>query len=206
MNYQHSICLTKKNVKQSQIRQQRAFTLVEMLIAIVLSSIIFVSAYQVISHLIQYQVRARAQHESQMDKLLLTNLLSQVIEKSIHQFDLLYRIPKLVIFQGNADSIRLISRAYSDNFDQPGHRVYRLYQQEGELYVDYRQYDADYMSNQQFKLASGLKIKAITFEYLDENNWVDEWEDDKSIPQYIRITVEQSGNKLLKIIRSTGRR
>lgn len=206
MNYQLTTCFRTKYVKLDQLRQQRAFTLVEMLIAIVLSSIIFVSAYQVISHLIQYQVRARIQYENQMDKLLLTNLLSQVIEKSIHQFDLFYRVPKLTIFKGKSDSIQLISRAYSDNFDEPGHRVYRLYQQEGELYVDYRQYDADYLSNQQFKLPSGIKIKALSFEYFDENNWIDEWDDDKNIPQFIRITVDHAGNKPLKMIRTTGRR
>ncbi len=47
---------------------RQGFTLVEMLVSIVLSSIIFISSYQVISNLIQYQVRSRVHNEIKLDK------------------------------------------------------------------------------------------------------------------------------------------
>ncbi len=64
---------------------QRGLTLVEMLIALVLSSIIFISAYQVISNLVQYQVRSRVHQELQIDRLLLKNILTNIIEKSVFE-------------------------------------------------------------------------------------------------------------------------
>jgi len=185
---------------------QRGFTLVEMLIALVLSSIIFVSSYQVISNLIQYQVRARAQNSEHMDKLLLGNLLSQIIEKGIHQYDLFYRGQKEAVFRGESSSVQLVSRAYSDRYDIPGYRVYRLYQQDGELYISYRAYDKDYLSNQQFQLATGLKVDDLSFEYFAQNEWIAEWSDERSIPEFIRIIANLPDSGSTEWIRRTSLR
>ncbi len=182
---------------------QDGFTLVEMLIALVLSSIIFVSSYQVISNLIQYQVRARIQNNGHMDKLLMTNLLSEIIGKSIHQSDLYYRIQKQPLFQGERDSVQLVSRAYSDRYDIPGHRVYRLFYRERELYIAYRAYDKDYLSNEQFQLATGLMIDSINFEYFQGGSWVDEWRDERSIPKFIRVNIDFPDLRSIEWIRRT---
>jgi prepilin-type N-terminal cleavage/methylation domain-containing protein len=189
-----------------ELTGQRGFTLVETLIALVLSSIIFVSSYQVISNLIQYQVRARAQNSGDLDKLLLTNLLSQIIEKSVNQYDLLYQIQKASLFEGDADSVQLISRAYSDHYDKPGYRVYRLYHRDGELFIAYRAYDKEYLSDEPFQLATGLKIENLSFEYFEEDHWVGEWNDDRSIPEFIRIKVDLPGPGSTEWIRRTSRR
>ena len=185
---------------------KQGFTLIEMLISIVLSSIIFVSSYQVISNLIQYQVRARVQYEKQLDKLLLRNMVSQIIEKSLHQYDLFYRTHKKSIFIGEEDSIQLLSRAFSEHFDVPGYRVYKLYHREGELYVSYKKYDGDYISNSLFELPTGLKIEDINFEYFSEGDWIEEWDDEKKLPQYIRVTVDLPGSEIMQWVRGTGRR
>ena len=189
-----------------ELTGQRGFTLVEMLIALVLSSIIFVSAYQVISNLIHYQVRARVENNGHLDKLLLTNLLSQVIEKSVNQYDLSYQIQKTSLFQGEADSVQLVSRAYSDHYDKPGYRVYRLYHRDEELYISYRAYDKDYRSEEPFQLATGLKIENLSFEYFEEDHWVGEWNDDQLIPEFIRINIDLPGTGSTEWIRRTSRR
>lgn len=185
---------------------QRGLTLVEMLIALVLSSIIFGGAYQVISNLVQHQTRARIQNEVRVDSLLLDNLLSQVIELGIDQNDLFFRTQKSNLFRGRADTLQLVSRAYSDRFDRPGHRVYRLYQRDHELYVAYRTYDRDYQSNRQFELATGLEIEQLAFAYFEAGEWLDEWSDDQSIPQFIRVTASIRGLKPIELIRGTSRR
>lgn len=185
---------------------KQGFTLVEMLISIVLSSIIFVSSYQVISNLIQYQVRARVQHEKQLDKLLLKNMVSQIIEKSLHQYDLFYRAQKKSLFIGEEDSMQLISRAYSNHYDVPGYRVYRLFYRDGELYVSYRKYDGDYKSNNLFELPTGLKIEDINFEYFSADGWADNWHDDDSLPQYIRVSIDLPGTETMQWVRGTRQR
>ncbi len=182
------------------------FTLVEVLIALALSSIIFISSYQVISNLIQYQVRARVKNGEHLDKLLLENLLSQIIEKGIDQNDLYHRTQKKSAFRGMADSIQLVSRAYSDRYDIPGYRVYRLYERDEELHVSYRAFDQNYQANQQFVLATGLKIKGINFEYREQNEWVDEWSDGDSIPEFIRIKTDFPGSGPTEWIKRTSRK
>ena len=206
MTIEHTKEIRAVPLGASEITDQRGFTLVEMLIALVLSSIIFVSSYQVISNLIQYQVRARVQNSGLMDKLLLTNLLGQIIEKSIHQYDLFYRGQKEAVFRGESSSVQLVSRAYSDRYDIPGYRVYRLYQQDGELYISYRAYDKDYLSNQQFQLATGLKVDDLSFEYFAQNEWIDEWSDERSIPEFIRIIANLPDSGPTEWIRRTSRR
>ena len=194
------------SARKHKLTEQRGFTLVEMLIALVLSSIIFVSAYQVISNLVQYQVRAQVQNEQGLDRLLAINLISQIIEMGVNQYDLYYRPQKEFLFQGESDSVQIISRAYSGRFDRPGHRVYRVYHREGELYVSYRSYDRDYRSNQPIDLATGLKIEGISFEYFDTGNWTDEWRDDRSIPEFIRVSVAFPGHKSTEWTLASSRR
>ncbi len=185
---------------------QQGFTLVEMLIALVLSSIMFFSSYQVISNLIQYQVRARVKNGDQLDKLLLENLLSQIIEQSISQDHMYDRVQKKSVFKGKTDSLQLVSRAYSDRYDIPGYRVYRLYQNEGELYISHQAFDKDYSSNQQFPLATGIKIKDLGFEYLEQDEWTDEWGGKSSIPKFIRIKTDLPGFGLTVWTKRTSRR
>ena len=185
---------------------QRGLTLVEMLVALVLSSIIFVSAYQVISNLVQYQVRARTQHDKHLDTLLLTNLFSQIIEMGVNQYDLFYSTQKSTLFQGTVDSLQMLSRAYSDRYDKPGYRVYRLYQRDGELYVSYRAYDQGYLANQQYQMSTGLRVENLKFAYLDSGNWVDEWVDNRSVPEFIRVSVDLPSFESVEWIRGTSRR
>ncbi len=197
---------TTGEVCTPQPNPQAGLTLVEMLIALVLSSIIFISAYQVISNLVQYQVRARAGDNRQMDYLLLTNIVSQIIEKSLAQNDLYSGAAKNAVFRGRRDSLQLLSRAYSERYDSPGHRVYRLFKRDGELYLHYQAYDENYLDNQQFELATGLKVEDLRFEYYVDGDWVDEWLGERSIPAYIRTVVEFSDTRSADLIRGSSRR
>lgn len=194
------------DLSASKTSKQSGLTLVEMLIALVLSSIIFVSAYQVISNLVQYQVRSTIKNDEHLDWLLAVNMVSQIIEKGINQYDLYYRTQKASLFQGGSDSVQLISRAYYDRYDKPGHRVYRLFQDDGELTISYQAYDRDYQSNKRFKLATGLKLKEIEFEYFEAGNWVDEWTNEQKIPEYIRVKIDFTDHDSTEFIRGTSRR
>ncbi|MCP4078472.1 MAG: prepilin-type N-terminal cleavage/methylation domain-containing protein [Gammaproteobacteria bacterium] len=185
---------------------RQGFTLVEMLVSIVLSSIIFISSYQVISNLIQYQIRSKVHHEIRADKLLLSNLVSQIIEKSLHQKDLVYQFQKDDFFKGQENSLQLISRAYSKNFDVPGFRVFRLFHSDDELYVSYRKFDAEYKSNRQFQISTGIKLDEISFQYLSSEGWVDNWQLKNQFPEFIKIIIELPGTEIMEWIRSTGRR
>lgn len=185
---------------------QRGLTLVEMLISLVLSSIIFVSAFQVISNMVNYQVRAGVKNEMRGDRLLLDNLLSQVIEMGINQYELFFHSQKSTLFRGKQDTLQLLSRAYSGNFDQAGHRVYRLFERSGRLFVSYRAYDRNYRSNQQYELDSGLAIEDLKFSYFAQGEWLDDWSNDKAIPEFIRIRARLPGSSTVEWIRGTSRR
>ena len=189
----------------ANLMPQRGLTLVEMLIALVLSSIIFVSAYQVISNLIQYQVHARTLYDRQTDKALTINMLSQIIEKSLLQSELYFNPQDKTLFRGEAESIQLVSRAFSDRFDKPGFRVYRLFHRDGELYVQYRAYDENYLSNRKVVMPTGLKIEEIRFEYFDKGHWSNSWNDRRSIPPFVRVQVDFPGAESAEWVRGTGR-
>jgi prepilin-type N-terminal cleavage/methylation domain-containing protein len=191
---------------ESKIEKQQGFTLVEMLIALVLSSIIFASAYQVISNLVQYRVRANSANMDKQDNLLLTNLLSQIIEKSISQNDLFYRPEKSSVFRGEEDFLQILSRAYSENFDEPGYRVFRIYRRNEELHVGYQKYDQNYRTNAQLEISAGLKLKQIHFGYLEDGQWVRQWRNEKKMPALIRVKIVQNNTRSMHFIRSTGRR
>jgi prepilin-type N-terminal cleavage/methylation domain-containing protein len=194
------------DISACQMSKQSGLTLVEMLIALVLSSIIFVSAYQVISNLVQYQVRSQAKSEESLDRLLATNMVSQIIEKGISQYDLFYRAQKASLFQGETNSLQLISRAYYDRYDRPGYRVYRLFQRDGELTISYQAYDRDYQSGKRFELATGLKIKEIGFAYFEAGDWVDEWTNERTVPEFIRVKIDFTNLKSTEFTRGTSRR
>lgn len=185
---------------------QRGLTLVEMLVALVLSSVIFVSAYQIIANLVQYQVRARVHNESNVDALLLESVISQIIEMGINQYDLFYRTQKSSLFQGEIGSLQLISRAYSERFDLPGYRVYRIFERDDELFVSYRAYDRDYRANRQHELGTGLEVRDLRFAYLENGEWIDEWQDPKSIPELIRVRAQLADDRAIEWIRGTSRR
>ncbi len=187
-------------------RSDAGFTLIELLIALVLSTIIFVNAYQVISNLIQYQVRASQQQGSQLDRWMLANLLSEIIEKSVSQADLLYRYSKTVAFSGEPDRMTLISRAYSTNFDLPGYRAYRLFERDGSLRLAYRAYDVNYRKNREYETDTGLALGALRFEYLSPEGWVNSWEDNKNFPGQVRVRAKMPGGKTIEIVRGTSLR
>jgi prepilin-type N-terminal cleavage/methylation domain-containing protein len=183
---------------------QSGFTLVELLISLVLSSIIFVSAYQVISNLVQYQVRAADRRYDAMASWSLTNLFSQVVEKGVYQADLPHRYSRSIVFRGRSDSLQIISRAYSDRFDLPGHRVYRLSARDGELVINYRAYDREFDRNQNFEIGSGLQVEDLHFEYLDADGWIREWRDTKSFPERIKLIQTLGSGEELEMVRSVG--
>ncbi|MCP4874945.1 MAG: prepilin-type N-terminal cleavage/methylation domain-containing protein [Gammaproteobacteria bacterium] len=186
--------------------RQPGFTLVELLVALVLSSIIFISAYQVISNLIQYQVRAQQQQGGELDRWLMINFLSQIIEKAVPQIDLPYRFNKTTVFRGEPDRLTLISRAYSGNFDLPGHRSYRLFERGGELWVAYRAYDKEYLTNREYESETGLEISVLRFEYLSQQGWVDRWQDAKNFPRQIRVSAVMPGAEKIELVRVTRQR
>jgi prepilin-type N-terminal cleavage/methylation domain-containing protein len=189
----------------SDLNRQTGLTLIEMLISLVLSTIIFMSSYQVISNLVQYQVRASSQNDKRLDMLLIDNLLTQVIGQGINQYNLFYRNQKSPLFIGDDDSIQIVSRAYSDRYDLPGYRVYRLYIRDQELFISYRAYNRYYKSNPLFELATGLKVERIRFEYLESGDWINEWSDDRKIPEFIRINIEVPGAGSNQWVRGTSR-
>lgn len=185
-------------------QNEKGFTLVEMLIALMLSSIIFISAYQVMSNLIQYQVRSVKVAEHEVDALLLRNLLDQIIGKSLHQNQLYFRVEKTAFFSGQADSLQLISRAYSTHFDVPGYRVYFLSVKDSHLVVSYRRYDSNVVASQPEELDTGLALEDIRFYYKSDGDWVDQWPDSKTIPQWIRVYAELPGDRGLETVYRTG--
>jgi prepilin-type N-terminal cleavage/methylation domain-containing protein len=180
------------------------FTLIEMLIALVLSGIIFVSAYQIMSNLIQYQVRAAKKAETQQDELLLRNLLTELIGKGLPQSQLYFRIQRTPLFSGKAESLQIVSRAFSSHFDVPGYRVYRLFRKDGNLTVAYRRYDRDSINKEAQELDTGLKVDDVEFAYLSEGIWVDHWPDDSSFPQWIRVKIDFPDNNIHQSVYRTG--
>ncbi len=183
---------------------ENGFTLVEMLVSLVLSAIIFVSAYQVISNLIQYQVRFTEKSEKQLDSLLVRGLVDQIVSKGLHQNDLFFRAQNQSLFEGENNSIRIVSRAFSDHYDLPGYRVYRVYAKEGELYVSYIRYDKESLSITPFEQTSGIKIENIVFEYLDNDRWIDRWPKNDRLPLKIRVRISMPGQQDLVWISRTG--
>lgn len=184
--------------------RNKGFTLVEMLISLVLSAIIFVSAYQVISNLIQYQVRYNEKSDRQLDRLLIKSLISQILSRGLHQTDLFFRIQKEPFFSGEPDSLKIISRAFSDHFDIPGYRVYRLYVKEGELFVAYQRLDKDSVTTAPLVQTSGIKIKSLNFLYYLEGEWQEQWQEENSIPRIIKVKVTLPDNQIVEWVTSTG--
>lgn len=184
--------------------KNHGFTLVEMLVSIVISSLIFVSSYQVISNLVQYQVKAKVHNNEELDRSLIVNLISQIIEKSIHPYNLIYRIPDALGQSLTENSIKVVSRAYSKNYDSPGYRVYALDVRDGELFISHRKYDKTFMSNQQFEIATGLKVKKLGFQYFHEGQWQEEWSDQKVLPGYIKVGFDSGNQERQEFVRKTG--
>ena len=182
------------------------FTLIELLISLLLCSVIFVSAYQVLSNLVQYQVRSNRFEGSELDQWLLANLLGEIIEMSVAQVDLPYRYSKNAVFKGNHEEMTLISRAYSRNFDSPGYRSYRLFERKGQLWLAYRAFDGDYQKNREFETRTGLELDSIEFEYLSPAGWVETWRDPRTFPDRIRVSVGFADKPSIVMTRGTNRR
>ena len=195
-----------KQFHSQKFARQKGLTLVEMLIALVLSSIIFVSAYQVISNLIQYQVRAEKKNDVQLEALLTTSMLGKIIEMGTSQFTLYYRAAKKPFFRGEADSLQIVSRAFSRRFDRPGYRVYQVFVREAELIVAYRAYDRDISSSEVSEIGTGLMVEEIGFEYFYEGGWLNQWANEREIPEFIRVTFNFPGQDSIEFVRRTGRR
>ena len=183
---------------------QCGFTLVEMLVSLVLSAIIFVSAYQVISNLIQYQVRYADKSDHQLDQLLVKSLLTQIVSRGLHQSDLFFRVQKEAIFKGEPESMTIISRAFSDHFDIPGYRVYRMYTEDGELMVAYSRYARDAIASGAAVQTSGIKVDKLEFRYYREGEWLENWDDERSIPSVVRIKATLAGAGVVEWVASTG--
>ncbi len=186
------------------VKRNKGFTLVEMLVSLVLSAIIFVSAYQVISNLIQYQVGYSAKSDRQLDRLLVKSLINQILSKGLHQTDLFYRIQKDSFFSGEADSLRIISRAFSDHFDVPGYRIYRIYVKEGELFVAYNRYDKDSTGMAPQVQTSGIRVQKLGFRYYLNGEWQEQWREEASIPEIIKVTVTLPNDETVEWVTSTG--
>lgn len=187
------------------LNRSSGFTLVEMLISLVLSAIIFVSAYQVISNLIQYQVRYAEKTDKQLDRLLIKSLIGQILLKGLHQGDLYFRVQKEPIFKGAPDSLRIISRAFSDHFDDPGYRVYSLYVAEGELFVSYNRYDKESLAMTPARQTSGIKVEEIAFEYLRDKDWVEQWDEMDKIPRMVKVKVIMPDDSTFEWVSATGK-
>lgn len=198
------LCMHKQKIMLPGHSRVRGFTLVEMLISLVLSAIIFVSAYQVISNLIQYQVRYGEKSEKQMDLLIVRNLINQILNKGLHQSDLYFRISKTPFFEGEHASLRVISRAFSDHFDVPGYRLYRLYVSNNELMVSYNRYDKDAINEESKIQSSGIRIEQISFEYYLKGEWRKVWKDDKAIPRLVKIKVMLPDKNIFEWVSRTG--
>jgi general secretion pathway protein J len=182
----------------------KGFTLVEMLISLVLSAIIFLSAYEVISNLIQYQIRYGEKSEIQMDRLLLRSMIGQILGKGIYQGDMYFKIKRDSLFQGKSNSIQIISRAYSDHFDMPGYRVYRLYLFENKLTVAYNRYDEKSLASGPEIQTSGIPVEKISFEYFSNGKWVESWQDNKSLPRLIKVKVTFPNKHIFEWVNQTG--
>lgn len=188
-----------------KLRGNSGFTLVEMLISLVLSAIIFVSAYQVISNLIQYQVRYAEKTDKQLDRLLIKSMIGQILLKGLHQGDLYFRVQKDPVFNGDSKSLRIISRAFSDHFDVPGYRVYSMYVSEGELFVSYNRYDKESLAMTPTRQTSGIKVDEMTFEYLHNEDWVEQWDEKDKIPAMVKVKVIMPDKSAFEWISATGR-
>lgn len=205
MNQLKSFTLNQHQRVDSFRPRNKGFTLVEMLISLVLCGIIFLSAYQVISNLIQYQVRYNDKSEDQQDELILRNMIGQILAKGLHQYNLYYRIRKEAFFKGEGESIQLISRAYSDHYDLPGYRIYSLYKKNGEFFVSYKRYDKESVDENMINISSGVKINKIAFSYYQEGMWVEQWNDDKKIPKFVKVKIDLKDDVFFEWINQTGK-
>ncbi len=184
----------------------RGFTLIELLVSLLLSSIIFVGAYQVISNLVQYQVRAGDRYERDYERALLASMLTQIIERGVGQRSLPNAISKSPLFEGEPDSLQLISRAFERNFDRPGYRIYRLAVADGELRVAYRRYDKQSLRDDMVEIGSGIPLRNIEFEYFADGRWDSRWSLANAVPRLVRIQAETIDGEFVSLVRGMGRR
>jgi len=171
------------------VKQQQGLTLIETLISLLLSSIIFVNAYQVISNLVQYQVRVRAADEKVNEQRLLKNVLNNIIGQSLSWEDLPARFGKKALFYGREDQLHLLSRAYASHFDRPGYRVYRLFLKQEQLWVAYRRYQRGAAREAYIERSTGIFMQNLKFSYRADANaqWLSEWPVADSLPEWMQV-------------------
>jgi len=185
------------------MKRQSAFTLVELLVALAISSIIFTSAYQVLSNLVQYQSRQGQQAERERQARLLRRLFAGIVERGVHRDDLFQPVGRQTLFNGQPESLQLLSRAFSRNFDRPGYRVYRLSLRDGRLLVGHRRYSGDEQTLDFRETDSGLALSSLRFEYFDGEQWLARWRDERRLPRYIRMHARLEGGQELTDVRET---
>ncbi len=181
------------------------FTLVEVLVSLVLTAVIFVSAYEVIGTLVQYQKRLEARYRVDGDLRLLENLVEQIVGQAVHVSDLPRPEGKESYFDGKSDSIRLLSRAYSRNFDVPGYRIYRLFVRNGELVVSHAKYGLPPARRVFRETPTGLQLQRLELAYWGEHGWQGQWQDARRLPRYIRLRLTLPDGQQTLLVRETAR-
>jgi|GEM_PF-1106963 len=185
------------------INRNRGFTLVELLVALALSSIIFTSAYQTIGNLVQYQTRAALKDRVQTDRQLLRRLFTRLVEEGLHVDDLRHRFGRERIFRGEKDSIQLLSRAYSRNFKNSGYRVFRLFLRGHRLMVSYRPYGHRSRQTGVSETDTGLRLNALQLSYYDGEHWRSEWSGRRHLPRFIRLVADLESGIRIELVRET---
>jgi len=176
------------------------------LVSLLLSAVIFVSAYEVIGNLVQYQQRLAVRHRDAGDELLLKNLFTRIIGQAVHVGDLPWQRGKEVYFDGQSESLRLLSRAYSRNYDEPGYRIYRLFLRQGELVVAHVKYGLPPEQRVVRETPTGLRLAGLDLAYWGEQGWQGRWQDVRYLPRYIRIGMKLPDGRRVELIRETGLR
>lgn len=185
------------------MKTQSGFTLVELLVSLALSSIIFASAYQVISNLIQYQTRAALKAQMERDRMQLDMMFTHIVEKGLLQSDLPRPQSRKPLFQGHEDSLKILSRAFSQNLDSAGYSVFRIFLRDGEIRVAHAPYGKDQMNRSVSDTPTDIRAGDIRFEYFDGSQWQPRWRDERRLPRYIRLSVRGIGAEDWAITRET---
>ncbi len=185
------------------MNRQLAFTLVELLVALALSSIIFASAYRVIGNLVQYQTRSAAQAVREQDTRLLRQLFGQLVEQGIHRDDLYQPLSREPVFDGREDRLQILSRAWSRNFERPGYRVYRLWLDGERLKLRYRIHAADGEAVPSEETDTGIVLDSLRFDYFDGEGWRTNWREPRRLPRFIRLQARLPGGQWVEDIRET---
>ena len=185
------------------MKTESGFTLIELMVSLALSSIIFASAYQVISNLVHYQSRASLRAQVERDEIQLGRLFGELVEKGLLQQDLPDPGSRKALFEGRPDSLRILSRAYSRNFDRPGYRSFRLFLRDGEIRVAHSREQTREDPSTVIETTTDIPADDLGFEYFDGQDWQSRWSDPRRLPRFIRMRVTTGTGRSLIITRET---